>query len=188
MVFVLSEPQERLFEDPNFNLLLRVCTQSLAEHDITLVMMIAGTTEDRKRVVRYLPPGHVDGVLLVSTHAGNPLLDELRGRGRAGWWPAARPLGHERDIAYVAADDRDGARQMTQYLRRSGPQEDRHDHRPARHPRRRRPAGRLPRRARPARRPALIVHGDYTRAAARSRWTSCSPRRPTSTRSSSAPT
>src|SRR5215472_19257068 len=42
VVFILSEPQERLFEDPNFSILLRGCSQSLAEHDIALVLAIAG--------------------------------------------------------------------------------------------------------------------------------------------------
>jgi DNA-binding LacI/PurR family transcriptional regulator len=115
VAFVLAEPQERLFEDPNFPMLLRGCTQSLAEHDITLVMTIAGSQDERKRVSRYVTSGHVDGALLVSTHLGNPLLDELRGRG-VPVVVCGRPLGHERDLAYVAADDRDGARQMVQYL------------------------------------------------------------------------
>src|SRR4030088_2988263 len=77
VAFVLAEPQERLFEDPNFHMLLRGCTQSLAEPAITLVMTIAGSQEERKRVSRYVTSGHVDGALLVSTHLGNPLLDEL---------------------------------------------------------------------------------------------------------------
>jgi DNA-binding LacI/PurR family transcriptional regulator len=115
VAFVLGEPQERLFEDPNFHMLLRGCTQSLAEHDITLVMTIAGNQAERKRVSRYVTSGHVDGALLVSTHLGNPLLDELRGRG-VPVVACGRPLGPERDLAYVAADDRDGARQMVQYL------------------------------------------------------------------------
>jgi DNA-binding LacI/PurR family transcriptional regulator len=119
VAFVLSEPQERLFEDPNFNMLLRGCTQSLAEHDITLVMTIAGTQEERKRVSRYVTSGHVDGALLVSTHTGSPLIDELRGRG-VPVVACGKPLGHERDLAYVAADDRDGARQMVQYLQSKG--------------------------------------------------------------------
>jgi DNA-binding LacI/PurR family transcriptional regulator len=119
VAFVLSEPQERLFEDPNFHVLLRGCTQSLAEHDITLVMTIAGTQEERRRVSRYVTSGHVDGALLVSTHLGSRLIDDLHGRG-VPVVACGRPLGHERDLAYVAADDRDGARQMVQYLRSRG--------------------------------------------------------------------
>ncbi|MFY1633258.1 LacI family DNA-binding transcriptional regulator [Solwaraspora sp. WMMB335] len=119
VAFILSEPQDRLFEDPNFNALLRGCTQSLAERDITLLLTIAGTTEDRKRVGRYVTAGHVDGALLVSTHAGSPLIDELKARGLP-FVVCGKPLGHERDVSYVAADDRDGARQMVSYLRSRG--------------------------------------------------------------------
>src|SRR5689334_23697429 len=36
VAFVLDEPQERLFEDPNFNALLHGCTQALAALDIVL--------------------------------------------------------------------------------------------------------------------------------------------------------
>ncbi|MFV2095140.1 LacI family DNA-binding transcriptional regulator [Micromonospora sp. LOL_014] len=119
VAFILSEPQDRLFEDPNFNALLRGCTQALAERDITLLLTIAGTSEDRKRVGRYVTAGHVDGALLVSTHAGSPLIDELKGRGLP-FVVCGKPLGHERDVSYVAADDRDGARQMVSYLRSRG--------------------------------------------------------------------
>jgi DNA-binding LacI/PurR family transcriptional regulator len=92
VAFILSEPQDRLFEDPNFNVLLRGCTRALGEHDITLLLTVAGTQEDRKRIGRYVTAGHVDGALLVSDHAGSPLLE----------------------------DDRDGARQMVGYLRSRG--------------------------------------------------------------------
>src|SRR3954469_17515926 len=121
IAFILSDPQDRLFEDPNFNILLKGCTQALAERDITLLLTVAGTQEDRKRVGRWVTAGHVDGVLLVSEHAGSPLIDELRSRGLP-IVAAGRPIGYERDISYVAADDRDGARQMVTYLRSRGHQ------------------------------------------------------------------
>jgi DNA-binding LacI/PurR family transcriptional regulator len=119
VAFILTEPQDRLFEDPNFNILLRGCTQALAEHGITLLLTIAGTHEDRERIGRYVTAGHVDGALLVSTHAGSPLLDELNRRGLP-FVVCGKPLGQERDVSYVAADDRDGARQMVSYLRSRG--------------------------------------------------------------------
>jgi DNA-binding LacI/PurR family transcriptional regulator len=86
---------------------------------MTLVMAIAGTDEERKRISRYVTSGHVDGVLLVSAHQGNPLLDEWRGRG-IPLVACGRPMDHERDLAFVAADDRDGARQMVRYLVQQG--------------------------------------------------------------------
>jgi DNA-binding LacI/PurR family transcriptional regulator len=119
VAFVLSEPQDRLFEDPNFHLLLHGCTQALADNDITVLLTLAGSPDERKRVSRFVSAGHVDGVLLVSTHSGNPLVDELRDQDLPVV-ACGRPLGHERDISYVAADDRDGARQMVTYLRSQG--------------------------------------------------------------------
>jgi DNA-binding LacI/PurR family transcriptional regulator len=119
VAFILSEPQDRLFEDPNFNNLLRGCTQALAERDITLLLTIAGNQEDRKRIGRYVAGGHVDGALLVSDHAGSSLIEELIGHGLPVV-ACGRPLGHERDVSYVIADDRDGARQMVTYLRSRG--------------------------------------------------------------------
>jgi DNA-binding LacI/PurR family transcriptional regulator len=119
VAFVLSEPQDRLFEDPNFHLLLHGCTQALADNDITVLLTLAGTTQERKRISRFVTAGHVDGVLLVSSRTGNPLVDELRDQDLPVV-ACGRPLGHERDLSYVAADDRDGARQMVTYLRSRG--------------------------------------------------------------------
>ncbi len=119
VAFILAEPQERLFEDPNFNVLLHGTTQALAEHDIMLLLTIAGNVEDRRRVSRYVTSGHVGGAMLVSSHYGDPLIGELRARDV----PVAtigRPLGHEHDIPYVAVDDREGARQMTLHLQARG--------------------------------------------------------------------
>jgi DNA-binding LacI/PurR family transcriptional regulator len=119
VAFVLAEPQERLFEDPNFTVLIRSATHALAKHDMNLVLMIAGDPDDRARVVRYLQSDHVDGVLLVSTHSGDAVMADLQ---RAGVPIVAcgKPLGYEESIPYVAADDRGGARAMTDYLVRLG--------------------------------------------------------------------
>lgn len=119
VAFILSEPQDKLFEDPNFHNLLRLCTQVLAEHDITLLLTVAETGEDRKRIGRWVTAGHVDGALLISSHLGSPLIAELKERGLP-FVVCGRPLGQERDVSYVACDDRDGARQMTAYLRSTG--------------------------------------------------------------------
>ncbi len=119
VAFILSEVQDRLFEDPNFNVLLRGCTQALAAQDITLLLTLASSPDDRKRVVRYLSAGHVDGALLVSTHSGNPLIGELVARDLPVV-ACGKPLGYERSVAYVAADERDGAAQMVGYLRSIG--------------------------------------------------------------------
>jgi DNA-binding LacI/PurR family transcriptional regulator len=117
--FVLSEPQERLFEDPNFSVLLRSCTQALAEQDISLVLMLESNDAERERILSFVRGGHVDGVLLISSHSGDPLVAELAKFGV----PAVvcgKPLAPGDKLPYVAADDREGARQMTRYLVEQG--------------------------------------------------------------------
>ena len=94
VAFILSEPQERLFEDPNFGILLRGCTQALAELDMTLLLSVAGTEEDRMRIARFVAAGHVDGVLLISTHFGHRLIGDLADRG-VPVVACGEPLGHE---------------------------------------------------------------------------------------------
>ncbi|WP_405019691.1 LacI family transcriptional regulator [Kitasatospora sp. NBC_00070] len=119
VAFLLTEPQERFFEDPNFVSLLRGCTAALAEHDIPLILMTAGNEAERRRVTRYLAAGHADGVLLVSSHAGNPILAELR-QAELPVVSCGKPLGHRGRLAYVAADDREGAKEMVRHLLDSG--------------------------------------------------------------------
>ena len=119
IAFVLTEPQSRLFEDPNFSILLQACTQELAEHDLPLLLMTASSDVERKRTSRFLAAGHVDGVLLVSSHTGNPLVDELL-QFDIPVVTCGKPLGHEGRVAYAAADDRAGARSMVRHLRERG--------------------------------------------------------------------
>ncbi|MEU1709922.1 LacI family DNA-binding transcriptional regulator [Streptomyces sp. NPDC005706] len=117
--FLLTEPQERFFEDPNFNVLLRGCTQALAAHDIPLLLMLAGTEDERRRITRYITAGHVDGVLLVSSHSGDPVAEELRDAG-VPLVACGKPIGMGSKVSYVAADDRDGARDMVRHLLAQG--------------------------------------------------------------------
>ncbi|MEU2623311.1 LacI family DNA-binding transcriptional regulator [Streptomyces sp. NPDC007157] len=113
--FLLTEPQERFFEDPNFNVLLSGCTKALAGHDIPLLLMLAGTKDERRRITRYITAGHVDGVLLVSSHSGDPVAEELRAAG-VPLVACGKPIGLGSKVSYVAADDRDGARDMVRHL------------------------------------------------------------------------
>ncbi|MEZ0110788.1 DNA-binding LacI/PurR family transcriptional regulator [Catenulispora sp. EB89] len=115
VAFVLSEPQERFFTDPNFNVLLRACTQALADHDIALLLAFAGTPDEQKRVLRFLGGGHVDGALLVSTHTGDPFVGQVLGLGLP-IVACGQPIGHEGALPYVGVDELDGARQVVAHL------------------------------------------------------------------------
>lgn len=117
--FVLSEPQERLFEDPNFATLLRATTSQLAQLDCAVVLMTCASDADHDRVLRYLRSGHVDGVMLVSTHLSDPLAAAVAKLGI----PAARcssPAAPPHGFPSVCADDRGGGRLMTRHLLERG--------------------------------------------------------------------
>lgn len=73
VAFLLTEPQHLLFEDPTFSILLRGAAQALAERKMPLLLMVAGDADERRRITDYVGAGHVDGVLVVSSHAGSPV-------------------------------------------------------------------------------------------------------------------
>jgi len=115
VAFILSENHDKLFDDPVFNTLLRHCTRALARVDVSLVLMIAGSADERKRAWRLLDSGHADGAMLISPHRGDPIMDGFVRRGLPAV-ACGKPLGHESDLSYAAVDERSGARQMTEHL------------------------------------------------------------------------
>jgi len=115
VAFLLTEPQHLLFEDPNFSILLRGAAQALGKRGMPLLLMVAGTPAEVERVVDYVAGGHIDGVLLISTHADNPVVGSLQRRGIPTIACGAL-LGSESKVGYVSADDLGGARQMTRHL------------------------------------------------------------------------
>ncbi|MFD8500379.1 LacI family DNA-binding transcriptional regulator [Amycolatopsis sp. NPDC059657] len=119
VAFLLSETQDRFFQDPNFTTLLRGCTEALAAHDLPLVLITAGTDAERRRISRYLSAGPVDGVLLISSHRDNSMIDHLREAGLP-FVCCGKPLGRRGPMSYVAVDEREGAKDMVRHLLESG--------------------------------------------------------------------
>ena len=120
VAFLLTESPKRLFEDPNFSTLLQGVAQALAAADRSLVVLMAGTDAEKRRANDYVQQGHVDGVLLVSWHAsGVDFLDDLVDAG-VPVIACGVPLGHEKRVGWVAADDAEGARDVVRYLRAIG--------------------------------------------------------------------
>lgn len=119
VAFLLTEPQHLLFEDPTFSILLRGAAQAVADREMSLLLMVAGTPAERRRITEYVAAGHVDGVLLISSHQGNPVVADLL-RQSVPTISCGIPLGHEDRVGSVSADDAGGARTMVRHLRDSG--------------------------------------------------------------------
>jgi DNA-binding LacI/PurR family transcriptional regulator len=115
VAFLLTEPQHLLFEDPTFSILLRAAAEALAAREMPLLLMVAGTQQERRRITEYVAAGHVDGVLLISSHRGNPVVGDLLRQG-VPTIACGEPLGYEDRIGWVSADDHGGARRMTSHL------------------------------------------------------------------------
>ncbi len=111
---VITEPANRLFNDPFFPRLVRGISAALSVRDLQLVLLMPHDEVDEQRTVRYLTAGHVDGVILVSLHGDDPLPEQLASR-RIPLVVLGRP-SHGVDVDYVDADNRDGARRATSHL------------------------------------------------------------------------
>ncbi len=119
IAFLLTEPQHLLFADPTFSILLRGAAEAAAARGATLVLLVAGTETERANVAEYVRAGHVDGVLLISSHEADPLLEILL----AADVPTVAcgiPLGHRGEVPHVSVDEAGSARTMARYPRRCG--------------------------------------------------------------------
>jgi DNA-binding LacI/PurR family transcriptional regulator len=126
VALVVSEPHARFFSEPFFAGMVRGVSAALAETGVQLLLLIAQDLPDRGRLERYVVGGHVDGVLLASLHADDPLPATLeragvpavlvgRPAGRGG--PA---VGRGAPASYVDADNRGGGRMAVDHLAARG--------------------------------------------------------------------
>lgn len=115
LAFLLTEPQHLLFDDPTFALLLRGAAAALSQRSMTLVLLVAGTEAERESVEHYVRAGHVDGVMLISSHESDPFVDRLI-RSGVPTVCCGTPLGHEGEVPAVSVDESGSARIMTRYL------------------------------------------------------------------------
>jgi DNA-binding LacI/PurR family transcriptional regulator len=115
VAFVLSEHQERLFEDPNHMLLVRVFGRELRLRGRHFLVTAAQDHEEESFLGDYLSAGHVDGLLLTLPRLGEPLLARLA-ESHVPLVVMGRPLGYEADLSWVAIDDEAAAYEMVTYL------------------------------------------------------------------------
>jgi DNA-binding LacI/PurR family transcriptional regulator len=111
---VITEPTGRLFSDPFFPRLLRGISSELAARDRQLILLMPDTTADESRTADYLTAGHVDGALLVSLHADDPLPARLAAAGIPTVL-VGRP-SKANQASYVDVDNRQGAQSAVAHL------------------------------------------------------------------------
>jgi DNA-binding LacI/PurR family transcriptional regulator len=121
VALVISEPDRphdtsflnRVFTDPYFGRITAGATGALRPHDIHLVI-VPTDSADHRHVLRYLRQGHVDGVLLISSHAGDPLPAQVQRLGLPAVVSARPPATLA--ASFVDVDQRHGARLAAEHL------------------------------------------------------------------------
>ncbi|MBB5869064.1 DNA-binding LacI/PurR family transcriptional regulator [Allocatelliglobosispora scoriae] len=130
VALVISEPEHRHFDDPFFG---RVFTDPffgrmvsgamsvLRPLGIQLVLMLAENADARAKLMTYLRQGHVDGVIIDSTHLDDPLPQQIVELGLpiVLCGRPAKPY----PISYVDVDHQSGARLAADHLVARGCQE-----------------------------------------------------------------
>jgi DNA-binding LacI/PurR family transcriptional regulator len=115
VALVVSESPTRVFsDDPFFSATVRGISLELEAADRQLVLMLTGSEPGYARVERYVGGGHVDGVLLLSLHAADPLPAILARKG-VPTVIGGRPLGPS-PLHYVDNDNLGGAERAVRHL------------------------------------------------------------------------
>ncbi len=78
---VMREPVEFGFADPYLSSVVVAAGQSLVGTGVQLVVMMAQDDDGHASLLEYVRAGHVDGVILLSAHDGDPLPSELARSG-----------------------------------------------------------------------------------------------------------
>ncbi|MBK3647641.1 MULTISPECIES: LacI family DNA-binding transcriptional regulator [Streptomyces] len=77
IALVVPEPETRFFAEPYFSDMLKGVGAEISDTEMQLLLIFAGSDRERRRLAQYLAAHRVDGVLLVSVHADDPLPDLL---------------------------------------------------------------------------------------------------------------
>ena len=115
---IIPTPNARLFGDPFFLLFLNGIGTALALRGLHLLLLIAQSGEEEKRLEQYVAAGHIDGVVLTALHGDDPLPERLAARGVPVVVNGRAPLGAR--ASYVDADSRGGAAAATAHLLAQG--------------------------------------------------------------------
>ncbi|MTE19166.1 LacI family DNA-binding transcriptional regulator [Streptomyces sp. TRM43335] len=114
IALVIPEAETRLFAEPYFSGIIRGVSSELADTDMQLLLTLIRTPKERDRFAQYVTAHRVDGVLLVSVHADDPLPDLLESIEMPTVL-SGRRSGDE-PVPYVDCDNTAGARAAVEHL------------------------------------------------------------------------
>ncbi|WP_433794946.1 LacI family DNA-binding transcriptional regulator [Actinoplanes sp. CA-252034] len=119
VAFVALGQHTGSFADPNIGAVMRAANAVLSLADHQMVNLVLDSARDTERVGRYLSGGFVDGVIVVSARAGDPIIGVIRDLRL----PAA-VVGHPPDldgaVPFVGIDNVGAAHEIVSRLLTTG--------------------------------------------------------------------
>ncbi|WP_213816047.1 LacI family DNA-binding transcriptional regulator [Glaciihabitans sp. dw_435] len=118
IALVVHEPHSLVLEDPNIGNILLGTNAVLSEADYQMVTLILDSQRDSDRVAEYLRGGFVDGAIILSARAGDPIALAVAQLGI----PASF-VGHPTDtpdLPYIGINNTAAAEQITRRLLATG--------------------------------------------------------------------
>ena len=118
---LLTQPSDELFEDPTMRELIKGVSEGFGDSSDALILLLAGSDLERRRTAPFLDKRRIDGVVHLTPHMTDPLLDQIIsaelpvavcGRLRMD---TPSPL-----VRTVTVDDTSGARLAGEHLLQSG--------------------------------------------------------------------
>ncbi|MEU3295155.1 LacI family DNA-binding transcriptional regulator [Streptomyces longwoodensis] len=114
VALVMTEPDWRQFAEPFFSEIVTALGDAVADTGLQLLLTLVRSDAERLRFLEYARGGRVDGVLLMSVHADDPLPDMLA-EARMPTVLLGRRSAEEY-VSYVDADNVGGARTAVGHL------------------------------------------------------------------------
>ncbi|WP_328946218.1 LacI family transcriptional regulator [Streptomyces sp. NBC_00250] len=118
VALVIPETEARLFAEPYFLDIIRGVSSELADADKQLLLTLIRSEQERQRFEQYLAAQRVDGVLLVSVHASDPLPDQVRALGLPAVLNGRRT--EDERVAFVDSDNTGAGRTAVAHLTARG--------------------------------------------------------------------
>ncbi|WP_297603195.1 LacI family DNA-binding transcriptional regulator [Microcella sp.] len=118
IALIVHEPHSVFVDDPNIGAILLGINAALSEADYQLVSLVIDTERDSQRVTGYLGGGFVDGAIIVSARAGDPISQAIADL-RLPAVMIGRP-DNQPQLPWVGIDNRGAAREITDRLSATG--------------------------------------------------------------------
>lgn len=119
VALVLSEPENKFFDDPFFAATVRTVSQHLSAEDMQMVLLLVHRPDDHERIAGYLAGGHVDGALVLAPHRDDPLPAAVRDLPLPVVFGGRLFIPHD-DLHSVDHDNTGGGRLATEHLLAQG--------------------------------------------------------------------